>query len=206
MLLLHIQNTDLMANTIFRNVLNLVLLCLVIYTGYRFYNALKEPIEFDIESKQRMSSAVDRLKDIRKAQEAWKKKHGSYTANLDSLIEMVKIDSFKVITAIGDKNDSLAVARKQVKEVVSYVMISDSLYAGDISRISAMKYVPYTKPPVAFEAYQGEIVKNTVDVKVFEVSTPFTTLYNGLDDEYFDKYGILRVGSRTEATTSGNWE
>jgi len=195
-----------MANTVFRNILNLLLLGLVIYTGYRFYNALKEPIEFDIESKARMDTAVDRLKDVRKAQEAWKKKYGSYTANLDSLIDMVSTDSFKVVTAIGDKNDSLLVARKGVKEVISYVLISDSLYDGDMARISKMKYVPNTTPPVAFEAYQGEIVKNTVDVKVFQVSTPFTTLYNGLDDEYYDTGRILRVGSKTEATTSGNWE
>jgi len=195
-----------MSNRIIRWILNGFLMALVVYTGTRFYEALKEPIEFDVESKKRKSSAVQRLKDIRKAQEAWKKKNGSYTASLDSLVDMVKIDSFKVVTAIGDKNDSLAVARRQVKEVVSYIMISDSLYDGDIARIDKMKYVPFTTPPVPFEAYQGEIVKNTVDVKVFEVSTPYTTLYNGLDDEYYDTGDILRVGSKTEASTAGNWE
>jgi len=195
-----------MANTIFRNVLNVILLCLVCYTGYRFYNALKEPIEFDIESKARMDKAVDRLKDVRRAQDAWKKRYGSYTANLDSLIEMAKTDSFKVVSTSGDKNDSLLVARKGIKEVISYVLISDSLYGGDMSRISKMKYVPNTTPPVTFEAYQGEIVKNTVDVKVFEVSTPYTTLFNGLDDEYYDTGRILAVGSKTEASTAGNWE
>lgn len=194
-----------MANTVFRNILNLILFALVLYSGYRFYNAIKEPIAFDTESKQRLTAAVDRLKDVRKAQEAWKKKNGTYTSSLDSLCEMVKTDSFKVVTAIGDKNDSMAVARREVKEVVSYVMIKDSLYAGDEKRINRMKYVPYTEPPVMFEAYQGEVVKNTVDVKVFEVSTPYSTLYNGLDDEYYDTGAVLRVGSKTEATTSGNW-
>lgn len=194
-----------MANTIFRNILNLLLLALVVYTGYRFYDALKEPIEFDVESKKRIRAASDRLKDVRSGQEAWKKKHGAYTADLDSLIEMVKTDSFMVITAIGDKNDSIAVAKKQVKEVITYVMIKDSLYNGNEERISKMKYVPFTDPPIAFETYQGEVVKNTVDVKVFEVSTPYTTLFNGLDDEYYDTGDIIKVGSRTEATTAGNW-
>jgi hypothetical protein len=59
-----------------------------------------------------------------------------------------------------------------------------------------------------FEMDAGEITRNNVKVKVFEVFAPFKSVYKGLET---DKHSIkmddgLRVGSMTDPSTNGNWE
>ena len=48
---------------------------------------------------------IQRLKDIRTAQDAYKSIHGVYTSSFDTLIHFVKYDSLKTVRAIGELSD-----------------------------------------------------------------------------------------------------
>ncbi len=65
-------------------------------------------------------------------------------------------------------------------------------------RIDSLRYHPISGAPFILRA--GKIVRNQVEIPVFEViePTPFKST--------FVKSDTLRVGSMTEPSTSGNWE
>ena len=67
-----------------------------------------------------------------------------------------------------------------------------------------------------FSLNAGLVEKGGVDVNVFEASSHYEVILNGLDEqmvinliaakEQIERYPGLKVGSMTEASTDGNWE
>ncbi len=181
--------------------LSIIMIALVAYLANMLINDIKGPIEYDTESKARKAETVEKLKDLRTAQLFYKRKNRTFSGDMDSLITFVKTDSIRFLKAIGDPNDSTVVTKKEER----YVSVLDSLYDGDSMRVNNMQYIPYTDKK-KFNIEQGQIEKNKVKVKVFEISTDLNTIFDGLNKKYFDPNELLKVGSMTEASTAGNWE
>lgn len=71
-------------------VLGIVGIALAGFLGYSVWTSVSSEIEF-LETKDRINSRViQRLKDIREAQEAYAEFNGKYTSNFDTLIAWVK--------------------------------------------------------------------------------------------------------------------
>lgn len=199
-----------------KTVIQILLAVAIIVLGYLLVDSINQPIRFKAEQTKRYDRTIQRLKDIRSAQLAYRTLYGKFTGDFDSLINFIKTDSFKVVMQIGDLDDSVAVAKGLIVRDTIKVSILDSLF-GSKYPVDSLKIVPFSGGR-KFEMGAGEITTGSgVRVKVFEVSVHNDILLNGLDrqlvinmnDERIkrDQFPGLKVGSLTEATNNaGNWE
>jgi len=164
-------------------------------------NDIKGPIKYETERSKRYEEVKDKLVELRKGQIMYKRKYDRYAGDLDTLKKFFSDDSIMIINQVGDPNDSTVVVQK----VETWVYVKDSLFKEDPDRIATMDVIPFSDGQ-KFVSQAGEITKNKVNVKVFEISAPYGAMYKGLNKKYFDPDEVIKVGSMTEATTSGNFE
>ena len=205
--------------------IQIVLLVVIIVLGYLLYESIMKPIRFNKEKFAIEQATIQRLKDIRSTQVAFKSEYGRYSGDFDSLINFVKSGTFSVVKAIGSIPDSLVEEGMTEKEAVKQGLISrdtvrvsvlDSLfYLG--YPIDSLKFVPFAGS-VQFALGAGTFLTGSkVTVPVFEAKVPYDILLVKLDPqlvinyteerEKITGYAGLRVGSLIEATNNaGNWE
>ena len=194
---------------------HVVLIAAICVAAYYVYESVQKPLRFNAESQKRYDATVQRLKDIRTAQTAFRSEYKRYTGSFDTLIEFLKTDSFKVVMQIGDDDDSVTVATGGVIRKTILVSVLDSLFKKNY-HVDSLRYVPYTQG-AEFELGIGSISAGNVIVPVFEAKIPFNVLLHGLDPQLLVNYNAdrqirtgyagLKVGSLTETTNNvGNWE
>lgn len=176
-----------------------VLIVAIVVLAYLIFDSIRKPIRFQQERDKRYAKIIERLKHIRTAEMGFFDKYGRYTANFDSLIQFIKTDSIPIVKAIGTVPDTLteeqAVKMKLVYRDTINIAIKDTLFPKNFIADS-IKFVPFSNN-LTFTLNAGEIITGSkVKVKVFEV----------IDPKPFDPTFQLKVGSMTEASTSGNWE
>ena len=185
---------------------------------------IMQPINFKKERIKRENAAIERLKDIRKAEESYKDKYGKYTASFDTLIHFIKTDSFELsaYNVVGNWDPDVMTKQEAIKKglierTIIKKSVRDSLFAPGFD-IEKIKYIPYTDDKKEFTLGAGEVETGSqVKVKVFEAYALYDDLFNGMDRQevinYEDqRYKItqfdgVKVGSLTEANNNaGNWE
>jgi len=205
-----------------KTVYQIILIAGIVVLSYLLYESILTPIRFEKEKKIRYNETIQRLKDIRTAEVAFKDRYGRYCGNFDSLINFIKKDSFKIekLIDLGWDQDLLtrdeAIKRGKLKIEYVYVPIKDSLFRKNYP-IDSMQYIPFTNGK-KFELGVGEIETGSkLKVKVFEAKAHNNDILNGLDKqliinlnderEKLNQYPGLKVGSLEEATNNaGNWE
>lgn len=186
----------------------------IIALGYFVYDSVNSKITFEKETKRRSDIVVERLKDIRTVQMAYKSTKGSYASSFDSLVDFIQNGKISVIKQVGDFDDSVAVAQGLVTRDTTFINVIDTLFSKTYLQnhlwpfyIDSLPYVPFSDKE-KFKIDAGEIEKNKVKVQVFEVFASFGQIYKGLPiEDHNIKVGEgLKVGSMTEPSTNGNWE
>ena len=183
----------------------------VVAIGLAYF--LTASIKSDIDEAERISSTearvINKLKMIRDAQIAYQAVHGKYTGSWDSLLGFI------------DTGKMYIIQKKERTYILSYgadstIVKYDTLGTVDVrdSLFNERKYPNFnlsTLPVIPgsdgkkFELYAGTQTKGTgATVHVFEVKD--THVVNPARRKEGATTGPLRVGSRDEATTQGNWE
>lgn len=204
-----------------------ILLIIVIgFLAFLVYESIMRPVKFQREYNIRTEKVIDRLKDIRSAQVAYKLVNGKYTASFDTLSDFVANGQIPVVRMEGSLNDSMILAGMTelkalelgiIKRDTAYVNVIDTLFRTKTWIADSLRYVPFTDK-AEFEL--GTNVLSTasgVDVEVFEAKVPYEVFLQGLErqeiinlrevDVKLDRFPGLRVGSLTEANNNaGNWE
>lgn len=197
----------------------------MVFLGYMIFESIMKPIRFNKAKDYRYSLAIQRLKDIRTAQVAYRSAYGKYTGSFDTLVDFLKNDQFKVVRKIGELSDSLLEAGWNekmgikagiLKRDTTKISVLDSLFGVNYI-VDSIPFVPFTDSK-KFELGAGWLETGSkVKVPVFEAKVENNVLLNGLDeqliinfnDERNTKVGYpgLKLGSLTEATNNaGNWE
>ncbi|MFP4555804.1 MAG: hypothetical protein ACLFNU_02940 [Bacteroidales bacterium] len=199
-----------------KTVFQILLLVAVVVLAYFIYESVMTPIRFNNEKDKRYEKTINRLKDIRTAQLAYRSEYEQFTGSFDTLINFVKHDSFRVVRQIGSMDDSAAVAQGQVYRDTVTISVLDSIFPEEYP-VDSLQYVPYTSGE-KFELGAGELETGSgLKVKVFEAKAHNDVILKGLDRQLIinlndlrrklDRYPGLQVGSLTEATNhAGNWE
>lgn len=198
-----------------KSVYQIVLAIIIVIIGYFLYESIMAPIRFEKEKNRRFNATIERLKDIRTAQVAFKSQYGKYTGSFDTLIDFLKNGKIKVVKQIGSEDDSVAVAQGKVFRDTILIFTRDTILKG--CTYDSLRFVPYSgSTPFQMEA--GELLtESKIRIKVFECKTPYEVILKGLDRQEIinlkdlakklNKYPGLKVGSMTEATNNaGNWE
>ena len=167
-------------------ILGIVILVLI----FQLYKSIKTPIEFRDVKKARYEATVEKLKNIRTAELAYKDEHGRFTGSFDTLINFIKYDSLSLVKAQGRLSDSLLEAGMTEKEAVKQGIISrdtvkiaikDSLFSNDF-RPDDLWRVPTTEDD-SFQLGAGIVKTGNVDVKVFEAKVHNDVLLHGLNEQ-----------------------
>ena len=92
-----------------KKVIQIVLALLMVFLIFVVYKQITTPLKFQKEVAFRSAAVIDRIKDIRTAERAYKQANSVYTGNFDSLINFVLNDSLTYERAFGSADDSVAV-------------------------------------------------------------------------------------------------
>ena len=96
-------------NKIVKILVEILLALVAVGCVYGIYRSIMKPVNFNKEKDQRKDVAVQRLKDIRTLEVAFKGVNGRYTADIDSLINFYNTGKMDIIMQVGSSDDSLAV-------------------------------------------------------------------------------------------------
>ncbi len=209
-----------------RTVLQILLVIAAIVITYFIFQSVNRPIKFEKAKKARYEATVNRLKDIRKAELAYKDVYGKFTGSWDTLINFVLTDSVKNIRKIGQLTDSMmdaGISRKKAIEMG--LIIRDTIRESVLGSVfpktfdaKSLKFVPVPGEPSEFHLGATVIVTGSgIKVPVFEAKAHNNVILRGLDRQLVinlndrartnEKYPGLRVGSLTETVNNaGNWE
>lgn len=205
-----------------RKIITYVLYFLSIILVFQIYNSIDAPIEFNKVKNERYQKVIERLKDIRNAQVAFKSVNGIYSDNFDSLVNFIETGQFTII----EKRDSSYMQYDRVyridmlREVVvvdtlGFVSVKDSLFKND-NRYKDLALVPIDGIDEKFSIKADIIDKNGYNVPVFEVKvSKDVILYDQnkyllmQEKETVSVDGVngpaLVLGSLEDVSTNGNW-
>lgn len=211
-----------------KKVIQILLVLVIIFLGYKVYTSITTPIDFQKERDLRYDATVESLKNIRKAQLAFKEVNGRFTASWDTLVRFTNTGTLPMVRKIGALTDAQLEAGMTEAEALKQgiiirdtmkVSVKDSLF-GKTFAVDRLPYIPYTKDEKFFLGTNVITTGSGVKVPVFEVRAHNNQFLSELKDVYGQeiinlnekarvdgKYPGLKVGSLTETNNnSGNWE
>lgn len=199
-----------------KTVYQILLLIAIVILSYLVYESIMSPIRFNKNKDKRYAKTIERLKDIRTAELAYRSENDKFTGSFDTLIDFVKHGEFRVVRQIGSMDDSVAVAKGLVYRDTVRISVRDSLFIPGYP-VDSLRYVPFTGGK-EFELGAGVLETGSgLAVKVFEAKVHNDVLLHGLNRQLvvnlndlrkkLERYPGLQVGSLTQATNhAGNWE
>ena len=214
--------------TIIRKVFTYLILPVCIAALVYFnVESIKEPVEFKKHREYRESVAIQRLKDIRDLQVAFKNVHAHYASTVDSLKWFYNEGKMKITLQVGSKDDSLAMANTKkytqkyrnlkkdqlneklhqlylageqnlVFEVTSEIPVKDTLFTHRTDFcVDSLAFIPFSGDSVIMESTIKKV--SGVNVPLFEASMPFKSLLKGLNNQ-------LRVNLEAEREDQGRYK
>ena len=205
-----------------RNITTYVLYFLSVVLVFLIFRSINAPIKFNEVKNERYTKVIERLKDIRNAQIAFKSVNGIYSNDFQELIKFVDSAEF----TITQKRDSSYMEYDRiyridmlreiiVTDTLGFVSVKDSLFANNLD-YKDMASVPIQGIESLFSLKADIIDKNGYNVPVFEVRVPKDiVLFDQNKDllsqekETISVDGVngpdLVLGSLTDVSTSGNW-
>lgn len=214
--------------TIIRKVFTYLILPVCI-AGLVYLNveSIKEPVVFKKHREYRESVAIQRLKDIRDLQVAFKNVHAHYASTVDSLKWFYNEGKMKIVLQVGSKDDSLAMANTKkytqkyrnlkkdqlnkklhelylageqnlVFEVTSEIPVKDTLFSHRPDFcVDSLAFIPFSGDSVIMESTIKKV--SGVNVPLFEAKMPYKSLLRGLDNQ-------LRINLDAEQEDKGHYK
>lgn len=190
-----------------KKIVSVLLLFVIAGLVYACIKSIMEPINFNKQKAYRETVGIQRMKDVRTLQEAFKSVSGHFTASADSLVDFYKNGKMEVIMQIGSNDDSLAVATTEklkksrrgitpeqmyelykkgehlVFSISSKVDVKDTLFnTRNDFNIDSLKYIPFSQgDTIQMESVIKEV--SGVKVPLFEARMPYKSLLKGLDNQ-----------------------
>jgi len=209
-----------------KTVFQILLTIAIVVLAYLCVDSINKPVKFQKDYETRRDKVIERLKEIRSAQVAYRSVNGTYTASFDTLIAFVEKDSLPMVRREGSLTDSMLEAGMTelkalelgiIKRDTTRISVKDSLFSNKPWALDSLRFIPFTNKKV-FEMGTGTIkTASNVEVPVFEAKVHNRVYLDGLDEQEIinindrqrklEKYPGLKVGSLTEANNNaGNWE
>lgn len=194
-----------------KTVISLVLTAIIAFLAYSLFLNIKEPIDFQEVKKARKEVVVKKLREIRSAQEIYRAVTGQYAPRFDTLAQVIKSDSIKIVTIFGDKDATNST--EEFKEIITFRSAIDSLMSKSPGiNLDSLPYVPYTTGD-RFTMVADTMTYQSTLVNVVEVGTRWKNFmgkyaskrYCKFDNSY-DPDKIIKFGDLNGPNLAGNWE
>jgi predicted membrane protein len=197
-----------------KTIINITLTLIFAGLVYVLSQMIYAPVAFKAEKNKRERAVAMQMNKIRSAQQAYKDIKGVYAPSFEELANVLKKESFEIVTIIGDAD-----ANEQVTKKVTYVAAADSMATLGIN-LDSLSYVPYAND----ESVQFQIQTDTIDyqstkVPVVEVKIAWKDFmgkyasgrYKAYDPSYnpdnpSEKNYFLKFGDMTKPSLNANWQ
>ena len=189
---------------------------------YAVVQSVMEPVEFNKYRAYRESIAIQRLKDVRDLQVAFKNVNGRYVSTVDSLKLFYNEGKMKVVMQVGSQDDSVAVANTQalkkknpkikpeemlklyqqgqklVFKIENEIAVKDTLFThrNDFC-VDSLAFIPFCGDSVMMESTVKKV--SGVNVPLFEAKMPYKSLLRGLNNQ-------LRINLDAEQEDKGRYK
>ena len=205
-----------------KTILQIFLWIAAIVLGYMIYNSVNGPIVFKKVKQERFAKVISNLKDIKNSQEAYKTVNGRYAKDFNALIRFIDTGKYTITQQRDssymefDKNFGIDMLKEvKIIDTLGTVAVKDSLFKKD-DRYKTMMNVPYAPNGEKFEMKSAVIEKSGYRAPVYEVKVskdvvlhdqPKALLARENTQVNVDEVNgnVIKVGSLTEVSTSGNW-
>ena len=192
-------------------IIEVVLGLIIVGGAWLFIASIQKPVRFNEEVAARSKVGIQRLKDIRTLQEAYKSVNGRFSSTVDSLKLFYEEGKMDIVMQIGSNDDSIAVAntkaiknanrrlkgdqltaklqeayekgQKVVFSTVTKIPVKDTLFMRRPDFVvDSLKYIPFSGGQ---ELEMESAVKKVsgVQVPLFEARMPYKALLKGMDNQ-----------------------
>jgi hypothetical protein len=207
-------------------VLQLLLWLVIIFLGWKLYNSVNGPVEFNKAKEVRYIKVIKNLKDIKAAEMAHNEITGKFTGSFDSLVRFIDTAEFANVerrdTSYADvaKNKAFGIDEGYfiediILDTLGFTPVREALFKGS-DRYKTMMNIPIEGIDAKFELQAGKLDKSGATYSVFEAKVSKDVILQGLDADLIvqEKQVVavegvdgpsIKVGSMTEVNTSGNW-
>jgi hypothetical protein len=209
-----------------RTIIQIALLVVAAVLTFFIYKGIQKPIEFEKAKNVRYEATIERLKDIRRAQLAYRDIYGRFTGSWDTLINFINYDSVRNVRKIGELTDSMIEAGLTERRAMQLgliirdtirVSVKEALFDHDFNA-TQLRYIPVPDTLAEFQLGQNIVTTGSgIRVPVFEAKAHNNIVLKGLERQFVvnmneqrrlnERYPGLKVGSLTETVNNaGNWE
>ena len=201
---------------------------LIVLLVWLTVKSVQKPVEFNKEVAARSQVGIQRLKDIRTLQVAFKSENGRFSPTMDSLKMFYESGKMAIVMQIGSMDDSVAVANTEaikkaagkkakpdeilaklqeaykqgtpvVFSVTSQVPVKDTLFNNRPDFcIDSLAYIPFSGGQKTEMESTIKLVSG-VNVPLFEARMPYKALCKGLDNQ-------LRINLDAERRDQNKYE
>ena len=195
--------------------------------AYLNFESIAEPVRFEDDKTAREAEAIQRLKDIRDLQVAFKNVNGRYASTIDSLKMFYNEGKMKITLQVGSKDDSLAMAHTDklkkkfrnlkgdklneklhelylageqnlVFQISHEIPVKDTLFTHRTDFcIDSLAFIPFSGDSIIMESTIKKV--SGVNVPLFEAKMPYKSLLRGLDNQ-------LRINLDAEQEDKGHYK
>ena len=195
-------------------IINLVLVALVALFVWILISSIREPIAFQAEKYKREQAVIDKLKDLRTAQEIYRDVTGAFTNDYKQLRDTLRYGKIMNIAVEGDPDDP---NNNTITYDTTYEAAMDYVKKASLN-LDSLQYVPYSNGKT-FELFADTLTYQKTLVYVVEAKTKYADFMGPFVDPKYKKYDdtynpdepgekkyYLKFGNRSAPNTAGNWE
>ncbi|MCH7400890.1 hypothetical protein ACFOUP_02705 [Belliella kenyensis] len=188
-------------------ILSIVFLIGALGLGYKLYDSVDSVVEAEKEIERTETRIIEKLKMLRDAQIAYNAANGEYASNWQDLKNFIQ------------NGEIWLVERKETTKLLEYgkeetTVKFDTLGSVGVidSLFNARKYPNFNLENLnivpgsggqSFEFFADKVERNNREIPVFEIRDPDPI---NPKRKLNNKEKALRVGSKTDSSTAGNWE
>lgn len=208
-------------------VIQIVLWVVIVFLGWKVYSSIIGPVEFNEVKEARYAKVIQKLKDVQRAELAYKEITGSFTGNWDTLIDFIETAQFAItqrrdtVYADVEKNKAFGITEgyyleRSLIDTLDFVNVRDSLFKNS-DRYKSMMTVPLDGGIEAqIELRAGKIERKEITYAVFEARVPKDVILKDQNKNLVHQEkavqsvdgvngSYVQVGSMEDINTSGNW-
>jgi hypothetical protein len=193
-------NNKLFTDMKLKIIIQVVLGIATIILAYLLFESIMKPQRFETLRSQRETLVIERLKDIRTAQIAFRNAHGRFISTLDSLVMFLEHGQLPTVRRTGEIPEEMTEAEALRLRIIRRDTVFTDAYfelfppdtlrerhlttpeevqqfrqAQKETHLANLRFIPFTNRTKEFTIETGFLRRNNIEVPVIEVSAPLNT-------------------------------
>lgn len=188
-------------------VLSLVFFVIALGLGYLLWKGVDDDVETEKRIALVEAAIIEKLQMLRDAQLAYQASNGEYAGNWNDLKNFIEDGQIWLVQRT-ETTKLLEYGKEEITvefDTLGSVQVLDSLFNESKYpdfNLEALAVVPASGGKM-FEFFADKVERNSYEISVFEIRDPAPL---NPERQLNNNEKALKVGSRTDASTEGNWK